>query len=166
MKTLYLMRHAKSKKDDPSIEDFDRPLSKRGETDTPFMGALMHQKGILPQEIISSPAERAFATARLFCGELGYPLQNVKLDNSLYSNSSGEILSLIKNLNENTESVVLIGHNPALTNLVNFLSDTPVEGIPTCGIVELIFTRKSWQEIELGSCQLGFFEYPKKYYED
>lgn len=165
MKTLYLMRHAKSIWKDGSIKDFDRPLNKRGERDAPFMGKLMNKRGILLQEIISSPALRAFSTARLFCVGIEFPHQKVKVDNNLYASSSTEMLSVLKNLSENIESVLLIGHNPGLTDLFNYLSDLPIDNIPTCGIVELFFNKKSWQEIEFGSCRTGFFEYPKKYFE-
>ena len=129
------------------------------------MGKLMHQYGFFPQEIISSPAERALSTARLFCNGIELPHQNVKVDNNLYAASSSEMLVVIKNINVNVESVLIIGHNPGLTDLSNYLSDFPIDNIPTCGIVELFFNRKSWKEIKFGTCRMGFFEYPKKYFE-
>ncbi len=159
------MRHAKSSHEDLTIKDFDRPLNKRGKLDAPFMGKLINQKGILFQEIISSPAIRAIATARLFCDGGRYPFQKVKLDASLYLASTRNLLSVIKSLNEKIESVLLIGHNPGLTDLSNYLSDTPIDNIPTGGIVELLYNKKSWMEIENGSFQMGFFEFPKKYYD-
>ena len=165
MKTLYLMRHAKSSWKDGSIKDLNRRLNKRGERDAPFMGKLMNQKGISLQEMISSPAERALSTASLFCSEFEFPYQKLKVDNNLYASSSKEMLSVIKNLSENVESVLIIGHNPGLTDLSNYLSDFPIDNIPTCGIVELFYNKKSWREIEFGSCRMGFFEYPKKYFE-
>jgi phosphohistidine phosphatase len=165
MKTLYLMRHAKSSWKDGPIEDFDRPLNKRGERDAPFMGKLMNQTGILPQEMISSPAKRALSTASLFCSEIKFPHHKLKVDNNLYAASSKEMLSVIENLSENVESVLIIAHNPGLTDLANYLSDFPIDNIPTCGIVELLFNKKSWKEIEFGSCRMGFFEYPKKHFE-
>jgi phosphohistidine phosphatase len=159
------MRHAKSSHEDVTIEDFDRPLNKRGEHDAPLMGRLMNQNGILLQEIISSPAERAIATTRLFCGGIEYPFQNVKLDSNLYLASASNLLVVIKSLNEKIESALLLGHNPGLTDLSNYLSESAIDNIPTGGIVELLYNRKSWQEIENGSFQMGFFEYPKKHYE-
>lgn len=165
MKTIYLMRHAKSSWENDALADVNRPLNKRGERDAPFMGKLMHQYGFFPQEIISSPAERALSTARLFCNGIELPHQNVKVDNNLYAASSSEMLVVIKNINVNVESVLIIGHNPGLTDLSNYLSDFPIDNIPTCGIVELFFNRKSWKEIKFGTCRMGFFEYPKKYFE-
>lgn len=165
MKSLYLFRHAKSSHEDLTIEDFDRPLNKRGEHDAPLMGKLLNQKGILFQEIISSPAERAIATARLFCDGGEYPFQKVKLNTSLYLASANNLLSVIKSLDEKIESVLLIGHNPGLTDISNYLSDSPIDNIPTSGIVELLYNEKSWKEIEQGSFRMGFFEYPKKYYD-
>jgi phosphohistidine phosphatase len=165
MKTIYLMRHAKSSWKDVTRADIDRPLNKRGERDAPFMGKLMHQYGFFPQEIISSPAERVLSTANLFCNEIEFPYKKLKIYDSLYAASSSEILAIIQSLSENIESVLLIGHNPGLTDLVNHLSESQVENVPTCGIVELFSDKKSWTEIELGSCRMGFFEYPKKYVE-
>jgi phosphohistidine phosphatase len=165
MKTIYLMRHAKSSWKDHTLADVDRPLNKRGKHDTPLMGKLMHQKGFFPQEIISSPAERALSTANLFCNEIEFPHKKLKINHNLYAASSSEMLTVIKSLSENIESVLLIGHNPGLTDLVNYLSESQVENVPTCGIVELFSKKKSWQEIEFGSCRMGFFEYPKKYLE-
>ena len=165
MKTLYLMRHAKSSWKDETINDLDRPLNKRGERDAPFMGQMMLQKGVFPDEIISSPAERALATLRHICPVINLPFQNVKVNPSLYAASPTDMLIIIKEINENRQTVLLLGHNPGLTDLSNYLSGNPIDNIPTCGIVELHFPRKSWQEIELGSCRRGFFEYPKKFFE-
>lgn len=157
------MRHAKSSWKDVTRADIKRPLNKRGERDAPFMGKLMHQNGFFPQEIISSPAERALSTANLFCNEIKFPYKKLKINNSLYAASSSEILAVIKSQSENIENVLLIGHNPGLTDLVNYLSNSQVENVPTCGIVELFSKKKSWQEIDVGSCKLGFLEYPKKH---
>lgn len=163
MKTLYLMRHAKSSWKDETINDIDRPLNKRGESDAPFMSQVILQKRVLPDEIISSPATRALATLWHMCPVINFPYQNVKVNPSLYAASPGDMLIIIKEINENAQSVLLMGHNPGLTDFSNYLSGNPIDNIPTCGIVELHFPRKSWMEIELGSCTLGFFEYPKKY---
>ena len=158
------MRHAKSSWENENINDMDRPLNARGDRDAPFMGQIMLQKGVLPEEIISSPAERTLATLRHICPVINVPFQRVKVNPSLYAASPSEMLILIKEINENVQSALLLGHNPGLTDLSNYLSGYPIDNIPTCGIVELFFNRKSWQEIELGSCQMGFFEYPKKYF--
>lgn len=163
MKTLYLMRHAKSSHDDQSLKDFDRPLNSRGERDAPFMGKIIYQKGIVFQDVISSPADRAIKTARLFCDQIGYPFYNIKEDYNLYASSTTELLLLIKNLTETSDNVLLVGHNPSLTDLSNYLSDFSIDNIPTSGIVELQYLRKSWMEVEMGSFKRGFFEYPKKY---
>jgi len=159
------MRHAKSSWKNETINDMDRPLNERGDRDAPFMGQIMLQKGVLPEEIISSPAERTLATVRHICPIINVPFQSVKVNPSLYAASPSEMLIIIKKINENVQSVLLLGHNPGLTDLSNYLSGYPIDNIPTCGIVELHFPRKSWHEIEFGLCQMGFFEYPKKYLE-
>lgn len=158
------MRHAKSSWKNENINDMGRPLNARGNRDAPFMGQIMLKKGALPEEIISSPAERTLATIRHICSVLNFPFQKVKVNPGLYAASPSKMLIIIKEISENVQSALLLGHNPGLTDLSNYLSGYPIDNIPTCGIVELHFTKKSWQEIEFGSCQIGFFEYPKKYF--
>jgi phosphohistidine phosphatase len=164
MKTLYLMRHAKSSWKDASLIDADRPLNKRGEHDAPFMGQLLAERGVIFDEIISSPAERSLATLQYICPLINFPFTKVKISPALYDASTMELIIVIKEIDVNIKSVLLVGHNPGLTELANYLSGNPIDNIPTCGVVELFYKRKTWQEIELGSCETGFFEYPKKYF--
>lgn len=160
------MRHSKSSHENKSLKDFDRPLNSRGERDAPLMGKIIYQKGIVFQEVISSPAERAIQTARLFCEQIAYPFYNIKEDYNLYASSTTELLFLIKNLSETSDNILLVGHNPSLTDLSNYLSNFSIDNIPTSGIVELSYLRKSWMEVEMGSFKKGFFEFPKKYFTD
>lgn len=165
MKTLYLMRHAKSSWEDKNIEDIDRPLNERGNRNAPFMGQIMQQNGILPEEIITSSAERNLATLRHICPIIDFPFSNVKVDYNLYNAPVATIIMTIKEVPEYINSLMIVGHNPGMTDLVVYLSGTPIDNIPTCGIVELHYPRKSWMEIDLGTCEFKRFEYPKKYFE-
>jgi phosphohistidine phosphatase len=88
----------------------------------------------------------------------------VKILPALYDASTMELIIVIKGIDVNIKNVLLVGHNPGLTELANYLSGNPIDNIPTCGVVEFFYKRKTWQEIELGSCEMGFFEYPKKYF--
>src|SRR3990172_9356587 len=98
MKTLYLVRHAKSSWKDVGLSDFERPLNKRGKKDAPFMAKLLRQQKIKPDLIISSPANRASATARIFCETLNYPFEDLLLEPRLYEASSHEILEIVKDI--------------------------------------------------------------------
>lgn len=160
MKTLYLMRHAKSSWKDTSIIDFDRPLNKRGLHDAPLIGSLLKSKKINIELIISSPAKRAKETAKILANELvfkGY----IIFDEEIYEATLDQLISKIKNLDENINRVMLIGHNPGLTNLANYLSKEFITNIPTCGVVALTI-EKSWKNIVAKDCEIIFFEYPKK----
>ncbi len=160
MKTLYLVRHAKSSWKDKSIIDFDRPLNKRGLHDAPLIGSMLRSKKIDLELIISSPAKRAKETAKILANELVFK-GNILFDEEIYEASLDQLISKIKNLDENLNKVMLIGHNPELTNLANYLSKEFITNIPTCGVVALTID-KSWKNISAKNCKIMFFEYPKK----
>jgi len=162
MKTLYLSRHAKSSWRDPGLSDIDRPLNKRGKRDAPFMGKLLAEKGINPDLIISSPAKRARATAKIIASELNYDKEKIIFDKNIYEGTGRRLLEIISEIKEKYNFVMLFGHNPGLTVLSNNLSDRFIDNIPTCGVVALEFNT-SWKEIELNSAGFLFFEYPKKH---
>ena len=162
MKTLYLIRHAKSYWGDQSIQDFDRPLNKRGKEDAPFMGEVLKDKKVKPDLIISSPAKRAKKTALEIATKLYYPEKKIQYIDELYEADSNSIFSIIKNIDSKFSVVMIFGHNPGLTLINNYISNNYIENIPTCGIVAL-HSDKQWKEIEKQSCKQLFFEYPKLY---
>ena len=162
MKTLYLIRHAKSSWKQPELSDFERPLNKRGKNDAPFMGKLLSDKGVNPSLIISSPAKRASVTAKIIASEINYPKEKIVFDENIYEAAGRGLLEIISGMEEKYNSVMLFGHNPGLTVLHNNLSDHFIDNIPTCGVVALEF-KTSWNEIRLNSAGFMFFEYPKKH---
>lgn len=155
MKTLYLLRHAKSSWKDLSLADFDRPLNKRGKRDAPFMAKKMLEKKIHTQIILSSPAKRAKKTAKVFAQILNVPLQ---LEESLYAGGIDEMIHLIENAFGQYDEVMLVGHNPELTHLNDLLSDKEIFNIPTAGIVAITFEEKNLKKGK----QL-FFSFPKAF---
>jgi len=162
MKTLYLVRHAKSSWKHPELSDFERPLNKRGKNDAPFMGKMLYDKGINPELIISSPAKRASSTAKIIASELNYDKEKIIFDKNIYEGTGRRLLEIISEIKEKYNFVMLFGHNPGLTVLSNNLSDRFIDNIPTSGVVALEFNT-SWKEIELNSAGFLFFEYPKKH---
>ncbi len=166
MKTLYLTRHAKSSWKELDLDDFDRPLNKRGKRDAPFMGQLLKKKNILPDVLISSPAVRAYTTARTIATEIGYPAENIMTDENIYEASSSELLDIINSIEDENRSAMLFGHNPGFTMLSNYLSGKDILNIPTCGIVKIEFEKEKWSDIEIDTGKLIWFEYPKKYFEN
>ena len=162
MKILYLVRHAKSYWGDQSIPDFDRQLNKRGKRDAPFMGDVLKDKKVKPELIICSPAKRTKKTAIEIAAKINFPKLKIQFNDDLYEASANTIIKILKRLEENTNSVMIFGHNPGLTLLNNQISDKYIDNIPTCGIVALKLD-VNWDEINKNSCEQIFFEFPKLY---
>ena len=162
MKILYLVRHAKSSWRDPSLDDSERPLNKRGKRDAPFMGELLKEKIVNPDVVFSSPAKRASKTAQIITEQIGYSKKDIIYAEEIYEASSHELVDFIKKIDDKYNSVMVFGHNPGFTMLNNFLSKKYIDNIPTCGIVALEFN-SSWKEIEKNAAKMLFFDYPKRY---
>jgi len=161
MRNLILLRHAKSSWKDASLSDFDRPLSNRGKRDAPQMATRFAQKKIDVDLIISSSARRTADTANIFTNILFYK-SNIVFVDKLYEASNKQILEVINKIGEKYQNVLLVCHNPGITNLANYLSDYFIDNIPTTGIVGFSSDR-NWKEIKENSCSFLFFDYPKMY---
>ncbi len=161
MKTLYLVRHAKSSWKFPELDDFERPLNKRGKRDAPAMGRLLKDKDIMPDIIISSPAVRASMTTKIISDILSYPLSRVKYSDEIYEADTTSLLRVVSRVDDKFNSTMLIGHNPGMTYFANMLASARIDNIPTCGIFCTELDISSWQEIS-GNCgTFKFFKSPK-----
>lgn len=160
MKTLLLLRHAKSDWDDVSLRDFERPLAPRGRRDAPRMGEALKQRGPLPDLVISSPASRARETieAVIQAADLKASLQ---FDESIYGASSAELMTLIRRLPASSDCALVVGHNPGFEDLVARLTGH-AERMPTAGLACIEFQTDSWENIEDGEGRLSWFLTPKK----
>ena len=145
-----------------SLMDIDRPLNKRGKKDAPEMGRRLAAQKIMPEMIISSPARRARKTADQLVKALGLCKKNIVIREEIYGASVDELLEIIQSIDDDVASVIIVGHNPETTVVVNILGDLDVDNVPTCGVVAYDFTVSSWQEIKKGSGTLVFFDYPRK----
>ncbi len=163
MKTLYLIRHAKSSWKDSSLSDWERPLNKRGKRDAPFMAQLLVDKGIRPDLIISSFANRALTTAKVFARTADYPENEIDVRKEVYMAHASELLNIIKAVSDEHDTLFMFGHNPDFTFLANQFNDGFIDNVPTCGIVHIVFQNESWAEIDYDNGQMLNFEYPKKY---
>lgn len=167
MKTLYLMRHAKSSWEDFSLPDFDRPLNKRGKRDAPFMGKKLYNRTIFPDLILSSSAKRAKITAKIVANELGnYTKENLQFTDTIYDADTENLIEIISQQDDKLGSLLLFGHNPSFTALANQLSDYHIYNIPTSGIVGISFKINSWKKIAAKKGKMLFFDYPKRYGEE
>lgn len=163
MKTLYLIRHAKSSRDNRDIPDFERPLNERGEKDAPFIAEVLKKKNVNVDLILSSPALRALTTAKIFAKELGISEKEIVADENIYEASRKDLVNVLLKIDDSKNNVILFGHNPGLTYLSNYICDFETDNIPTCGIIGMQLEFDSWKYIGSKSCGFKFFEYPKKY---
>lgn len=160
MKTLYLIRHAKSSWSF-DLGDHDRPLGKRGRKDVIKMGKHLASQHPTPEIFISSTASRAFYTALHICDQLGVDEGNIRLDKNLYHAGSGEILEIVKK-SPNCDRLAIFGHNPGFTSAANAFANLNFDNVPTCGIVGINFNVKYWKDVHFGAGMLAFFYFPKE----
>jgi phosphohistidine phosphatase len=165
VKTLFLLRHAKSSWDDASLSDQDRPLSDRGQRDAPRMATRLAKRGLKFDLIISSPACRALATAQIFADALHFQLKRIRIDDRLYPGTAGKLFTSVRELSDGLERVMLVGHNPALVELAHRLCGemTPM---PTCALAELHFHAKSWSEVDHATLSTVALDRPRKSWRD
>lgn len=161
MKTLVLVRHAKSSWKDASLPDRDRPLNSRGKRDAPKMGRWLADLVGTPDLIVSSPATRAMATARVIAVAVGYPGDGIQEDERIYEAGPAEILEAIRGLDDRHDRVFLIGHNPGFTDLVNALTKPSIDNVPTCGVVVLGVATERWADVSRTTVRRAAFATPK-----
>jgi len=161
MLKLSLLRHAKSSWDNPDLDDFDRPLASRGLRDAPEMGKRLAGRGIRPALIVTSPAKRALQTARLISHEIGVPARKLLQDDRIYMASVPALIAVIRGLDDAIGQVLLVGHNPGFTDLVNRISDGEIDNLPTCGYAEIEFDHTRWKDTGRRDGRLAHFNFPK-----
>jgi phosphohistidine phosphatase len=164
MKTLILVRHAKSSWEDKNSTDYERTLSNRGKKDAPFMAGILKDKNVKIDLILSSPAIRALTTAKIFAKELGISEKEIVADKNIYEAGRKDLLKILLEIDDSVNHLMLFGHNPGLTYLSNYLCNFETDNIPTCGIVCMQLDFDSWKYLGNKTCSLKFFEYPKKYF--
>ncbi len=161
MKTLFLLRHAKSSWDFPELRDFERPLAARGDREVPIMGQRFLGRDASVDCIISSPAVRARSTAKLMAEAIGFPVDQVISNPDLYFCGTSMYLKAARMVDDNCDSVMLVGHNPTITDFANEMANANIANIPTCGLVELSLPVDRWDGIRRGNSTLAKFDYPK-----
>jgi phosphohistidine phosphatase len=162
MRRLLLLRHAKAVPVDDAIADFGRELAERGERDARRIGERLRQRNAVPDSIVASPAPRALRTAELVAAEWSYPAKRIVTDQRLYLAEPEEILVVIGEQDPKLETLLIVGHNPGLTDLAHALLPTlDVDDLPTAGIVALDSPGKNWAEISASAATLAYYEFPK-----
>lgn len=161
-KTLYLMRHAKAGWMDMHLGDFNRPLNQRGLLDAPEMGQRLQKRGVNPQIVLCSPAQRTRQTAELLIKEFDGTMDGVQFDDRIYEADPDTLLDLIQSLPDTCSSAMLIGHNPSIGFLANQLSDVHIDQMPTCAIATIELEAHDWKDATCVTSRLIDFDSPKR----
>lgn len=161
MKTLYIVRHAKSSWEYDGIADIDRPLKKRGITDAHLLSTYLASVIQKPDVFVTSSANRALHTSSIFCENFGYPMANLKIKRQLYSFSDGYLVKTIKALDDNFDSAIIFSHDHGINTFVNKFGNKPIAHVPTCGVIGIQFENKHWKSIKKGETIL--VETPKNH---
>lgn len=162
MLRLVLLRHGKSSWDDARLDDFERPLAPRGLRNVPEMGRRLARRGLVPDLVVSSPAVRALATARGVAREIGYREDRIREAPELYLASPDEILATVRATPAGVGALMVVGHNPGLTELANRLDDIRLDNMPTAAMLCVEFNTGAWADIRPAEAELCWFDYPKK----
>jgi phosphohistidine phosphatase len=161
MKTLFIVRHAKSSWKYEGINDHDRPLKKRGINDAYLMSKALQKKIKKPHVFVSSSANRALHTAVIFSDTFGFPLANLKINKSLYSFSDGYLIKTIKALDDGYNSAMIFSHDHGISDFVNKFGSKFISHVSTCGVIGIQFDTNHWKNIKNGKTIL--IEFPKNY---
>ena len=163
MKTLYLMRHAKSSWKHAELNDLERPLLEKGLKRTRLVIEYLQEKNTNIELIITSNAVRAVDTARIIAHAFKVDENNFRIEKGVYMADADSLFDQFFDLPEKVTQVMMIGHNPSITNFVNTFLDEKIDYLPTSGVVAINFDTDHWEELPLASHQLGFIVYPKMF---
>jgi phosphohistidine phosphatase len=161
MKTVLLIRHAKSSWDNLSVADIDRTLNDRGKRNAPEMAKRLLHKGLKVDALISSPAVRARKTAELFAGELDIKKKDIIIVQDLYDATANAFTNAITNAPHSADTIAVFSHNPGITDYVNSLTNTKVDNMPTSAIFAVACDIQTWSEFAAAEKRFLFFDYPK-----
>lgn len=161
MKTLFLVRHAKSSWGDPDLPDHDRPLNERGLRDVAMMGKRLARRDAKPDALLSSTALRALTTAEHLAKALDIRLKDIVVIDRLYAAPASELLGVIGALDDKLKRVMLVAHNPGLTELAHHFA-AEITHMPTCAVAEFSFAATPWADLGAARPAQVAFDYPKK----
>ena len=157
MKTIYIVRHAKSSWEYEGIADIDRPLKRRGINDAHLMSKHLAKKIDRPDVFISSVANRALHTGVIFCQNFNYPFSNLQIKKELYSFSDGYLVKTVKALDDSFNSAIIFSHDHGINTFVNKFGSKPIAHVTTCGVIAIQFKEKHWKNIKKGNTTLVKF---------
>ena len=160
MKSLIIVRHCKSSWADLSLSDFDRPLNKRGKIDGELMSSYLREKEKKIDKLISSTSKRTRLTSKYFIEKIHF--NSISYLDELYHASYSEIIKIISKIENNFNNIMVIGHNPGLTELINHFTDMRIYNIPTSGIIKVEFKEDKWSKITENKGKIVYKKFPKE----
>jgi phosphohistidine phosphatase len=163
MKTLLLIRHAKSSWANDSQKDFDRPLNERGQQDAPAMAKRLLEKKINIDAFVSSPAKRALTTCQYFAKAFAKKNKDIIQIQKLYEANVETFFQAVSEIDNECDSVAIFSHNPGITAFANSLTEVRIDDMPTCAIFAISAETKDWQDFQDVKKFFLFFDYPKMY---
>ncbi|HBR98304.1 MAG TPA: hypothetical protein DD979_13150 [Gammaproteobacteria bacterium] len=161
MRTLTIVRHAKSSWDNPEIHDFDRPLNARGQRDAPTMGKHLKTLSFMPDHIVCSPARRALTTATVLCEQIGFDSAGIERDDRVYEASLAQLQTLIEQQDPQHHHVLVCGHNPGLESLCHLVAPGSITSLTTCNVVQYTLAIKDWPAFDYDCGTLQYHLRPK-----
>lgn len=162
MKTIYIIRHAKSSWSISGQSDFERPLNDRGHKDAPVMAKRMLDKNLKIDAFISSPALRARQTCEHFCKAYNVNKNDIVFIDSLYHASPSTISNIVAQIDDQFKHVAIFTHNPGVTEYAeNLIEDVYIDNMPTCGIFSVAAKTDKWNDFDDAQKSFLFFDYPK-----
>jgi len=161
MKTVLLVRHAKSDWGNSGLDDIDRPLNERGKNDAPVMARRLLDKKIKIGLYVTSPAKRAARTAKLFAEEFGAKKKDILFSKELYLPAPSVFYEVIAGIKNAYDNIALFSHNNGITDFANQLTDTRIDNIPTCGVFAIKADCSAWKDFKEAKKEFWFFDYPK-----
>lgn len=163
MKTVCIIRHAKSSREDAELADIDRPLAPRGIRDAPVMGERLRAMDVRFDVVYSSPATRAKSTAELLAEGMRDSAERITIVELLYGGDDTDILEFLASRSDALDSVALVLHNPEATALSNRIGDMPVDDMPTCGVYIVRIDTDRWVDVPTNRGETVAYEFPKKH---
>jgi phosphohistidine phosphatase len=161
MKSVIIIRHAKSSWDEPDVIDFDRSLNERGKEDAPKMAKRLLERNVNVDAFISSSAKRARKTAAIFIKEFGREKENIILAPQLYLAGPEVFYETIARAPAAADTIALFAHNPGITDFANELTDVRIDDMPTCAMFAVKAKITNWSQFKDATKQYWFFDFPK-----
>ena len=165
-KQLILVRHGKSDQSTGGLSDFERPLNHRGNKNAMEMAERLAKKNLIAKLIVSSPAKRALTTAQHFSEIWNETINHIQLEPTIYEANTTALLNVVNKLNNKYDRIALFGHNPGITDFVNYLADAHIYNLPTAGVAVIDFPFDDWSLVSQHTGSLFLFDSPKKEDED